>query len=134
MDGAIVKAPTSVRAVINDVQVAEENNRVTATVWLQRGDDEVAGTANAEQTPVARWRAVAAATLDALTQLEPAAARLAVEMAGVQRIGERELGIVTILLDAELLAGVAPVRDGAEDDAMARAVLDATNRRLARMR
>lgn len=56
----------------------------------------------------------------------------------MQRIGDRELAIVILLLtvDAgdELLAGVAPVRGDHPAEAVARAVLDATNRRLSRPR
>jgi len=135
----IVKAPTPMdRVVVESVLVAKQDLRATATVTLRRGDEQVVGTADGTVASTARWRIVAEASLNALRLLEPGAASVAIEMAGVQRIGDRELGIVTLVLvippHEELLAGVAPVRGGAEEDAVARAVLDATNRRLARLR
>jgi hypothetical protein len=126
------------RIVIDSVVFAKQDLRATATVTLHRGDQQVVGEAEGPVASTARWRIVAEAALNALRVLEPAAANVAIEMAGVQRIGDRELGIVTLVLvippNEELLAGVAPVRAGAEEDAVARAVLDATNRRLARLR
>lgn len=105
---------------------------------LRRGDEHTTGTSDGSDHAIARWRIVAEAALAALRQLAPGATNVAIEMAGVQHIGDRELGIVTLVLSAgaddELLAGVAPVRDGGEEEAVARAVLDATNRRLARLR
>jgi hypothetical protein len=126
------------RAIVDSVLVAKQDLRAVATVTLRRGEEHVVGTSEGTVASTARWRIVAEATLNALRMLEPAAACIAIEMAGVQRIGDRELGIVTLVLvippNEELLAGVAPVRGGAEEDAVARAVLDATNRRLARLR
>ena len=129
---------TTERVVVESVVVAKKELQAVATVTLRHGDDEVVGTAQGTIASTARWRIVAEASLNALRLLEPAACSVAIEMAGVQRVGDRELGIVTLVLvippNEELLAGVAPVRGSAEDDAIARAVLDATNRRLARLR
>lgn len=126
------------RVIVESVVVAKLDLRANATVTLRRGEEQVVGTADGTVASTARWRIVAEASLNALRLLEPAARSVAIEMAGVQRIGDRELGIVTLVLvippHEELLAGVAPVRGGAEEDAVARAVLDATNRRLARLR
>ncbi|HVM54169.1 MAG TPA: hypothetical protein VM262_13300 [Acidimicrobiales bacterium] len=132
------KPATTERVVVESVVVAKKELQAVATVTLRHGDDEVVGTAQGTIASTARWRIVAEASLNALRLLEPAACSVAIEMAGVQRVGDRELGIVTLVLvippNEELLAGVAPVRGSAEDDAIARAVLDATNRRLARLR
>ena len=134
----VTTVATDERVVVESVLVAKEGLRATATVTLRRGEDRAVGTADGTVASTARWRIVAEASLNALRLLEDGAASVAVEMAGVQRIGERELGIVTLIMvippHEELLAGVAPVRGGAEEDAVARAVLDATNRRLARLR
>jgi hypothetical protein len=125
------------RVIVESVLVAKQDLRATATVTLRRGDDAVVGTAEGTVASTARWRLVAEAALLALRLLEPGAASVAVEMAGVQRVGDRALGIVTLIMvippHEELLAGVAPVRGGAEEDAVVRAVLDATNRRLSRL-
>jgi hypothetical protein len=126
------------RVIVDSVVVAKHDLHATATVTLRRDDEQVVGTADGTVASTARWRIVAEASLHALRLLEPGAHSVAIEMAGVQRIGDRELGIVTLVLvippHEELLAGVAPVRGGSEEDAVARAVLNATNRRLARMR
>lgn len=126
------------RVIVDSVLVAKHELRAKATVTLKRGDDQAVGVAEGTVASSARWRIVAEAALNALRTLEPGASTVSVEMAGVQRIGDRSLGIVTLIMvippHEELLAGVAPVRGGAEEDAVARAVLDATNRRLARLR
>jgi hypothetical protein len=129
---------TSDRVVVDSVVVVKQDLRANATVTLRRADELVIGTAEGTVASTARWRIVAEAAVQALHQLEPAAANVSVEMAGVQRVGDRELAIVTLTIvlppNEELLAGVAPVRGGTEEDAVARAVLDATNRRLSRLR
>jgi hypothetical protein len=126
------------RVIVDSVLVAKHELRAKATVTLKQGDDQAVGVAEGTVASSARWRIVAEAALNALRTLEPNASTVSVEMAGVQRIGDRSLGIVTLIMvippHEELLAGVAPVRSGAEEDAVARAVLDATNRRLARLR
>lgn len=126
------------RTIIDSVTVATGRRRVSATVVLRRGDRGVEATASGGGQPAARWRTVAEAAIAALRQLEPAAEQVTIESAGVQSIGDRELGIAMLVLavgaDDELLAGVAPVRGDRQAEAVARAVLDATNRRLARVR
>lgn len=129
-------APSPNRVVIDSAVVAKQDLRAVATVTLRRCDERVVGTSEATAASTARWRIVAEATIEALRRLEPGAACIAVETAGVQRVGDRELAIVTLTLvtppNEELLAGVAPLRGGAGEDAIARAVLGATNRRLIR--
>jgi len=126
------------RVVVESVVVSKKELRALCTVTLRRGTEQAVGTAEGTDATTARWRIVAEAALSALRTVEPLAERVAVESAGVQRIGERALGIVTLLLvippNEEPLAGVAPVRGANEEEAVVRAVLDATNRRLARLR
>jgi len=137
-NGHDVKTLPLTRVVVDSVLVAKHELRAKATVTLRQGDEQAVGVAEGTVASSARWRIVAEAALNALRTLEPGAVTVSVEMAGVQRIGDRALGIVTLIMvippHEELLAGVAPVRGGAEEDAVARAVLDATNRRLARLR
>lgn len=137
--GSVRTFPSPVdRVVVDSVVVSKKELRALCTVTLNRGGDQAIGTAEGTDATTARWRIVAEASLSALRTLEPLAESVAVEMAGVQRIGDRALGIVTLLLvippNEELLAGVAPVRGANEEEAVVRAVLDATNRRLARLR
>jgi hypothetical protein len=77
---------------------------------------------------------VAQATLAALRQLNPAAERLDVETATVSRVGDRDVAATTLVLlsppHEEVLAGTAVVGATGAPDAIARAVLDAVNRRL----
>jgi len=139
---ASVRTPSpvsaSARIVVETVTLTKKELRAVATVTLNRGGEQATGCAEGTDATTARWRIVAEAALNALQALEPLAASVAVEMAGVQRIGDRALGIVTLVLvippNEELLAGVAPVRGANEDEAVVRAVLDASNRRLARLR
>lgn len=124
------------RIIVTSVNLVKQAVRCTGMVTLSRGEESVAGTAEGTVASSARWRIVAEAALNALKLLDPSAASVAVEMAGVHRIGDRALGVVTLVMvippNEELLAGVAPVRGHAEEDAVARAVLNATNRRLTR--
>lgn len=127
------------RVVMESVLVSKADRLSTATVTLRRGSEQVVGTAHGTVASTARWRIVAEAALDALRLLEPEAGNIFIEMAGIHRFdSDRSLGVVTLLLlippNEELLAGTAPVRGGGEEDAVVRAFLDATNRRLARLR
>ncbi len=98
------------------------------------GEDEVVGFAGGSIAAATRHRLVATATLDALRQLEPVAECLDVESAQVVRVGTNEIAVVTVVFvlpgGEQLVSGSALVRDHDEKDAVARAVLDATNRRL----
>jgi hypothetical protein len=137
-NGVLAASTTTERVVADSVVVVKQESRASATVTLRRSGELAIGSADGTVASTARWRIVAEAAVNALRQLEPAAANLSVETAGVQRVGDRELAIVTLTIvlppNEELLAGVAPVRGGTEEDAVARAVLDATNRRLSRLR
>jgi len=129
-----------VRAVLR--QVTAENNglrslvRVTlAQAELAQADIEAVGFAEGSVASTARFRLVASATMDALRQLQPQAECCDVDSALVMRVGSEDVAVVTVsfVLPASehVLAGSAVVRRHDEADAVARAVLDATNRRLA---
>ena len=83
-------------------------------------------------------RLVAQATLAAMRELEPGAVGADIEEATVVRVGMRDVATASLVLltppHEEVLAGSALVRATGEHDAMARAVLDAANRRLPRLR
>ena len=82
----------------------------------------------------ARGRLVAVATVDALRQLEGAAECVDVDSAQIVRVGAHDVAIVTIVFvlppSEQMVSGSAIVRQHAEAEAIVRAVLDATNRRL----
>lgn len=110
----------------------------TATVVLRRSDELSTGTAEGLVATSSVLRLVAAATISALRQLESAAARTDIEMASITRLGERSVAVVTVVVVVppyeEVIAGSAVVRAAGELDAITRAVLDATNRRLPQLR
>ena len=109
-----------------------------AQVVLRRGDAEAMGMAEGLVATSTVLRLVAQATVAALRHLEPAAARADVEAATLMHIGDRSVALTTVVLvvppSEEVIAGSAVVRAAGELDAVARAVLDATNRRLPQLR
>ncbi|HEX5615419.1 MAG TPA: hypothetical protein VFZ83_09725 [Acidimicrobiia bacterium] len=109
--------------------------RSLVRVTLARDDHDVVGFAEGSIATSARHRLVAAATIDALRQLDPAAECVDVDHAQVVRVGSLDVAVVTIVFVAppneQTVSGSAIVRPPQEADAVARAVLDATNRRLA---
>jgi hypothetical protein len=122
------------RPVIAGIAAETTGLRSLVRVTLQRGDQETIGFAEGSVAAATRHRLVAAATLDALRQLDPVAECLDVDSAQVLRVGVNEIAVVTIVYvvppGEELVSGSALVRGHQEPDAVARAVLDATNRRL----
>ena len=78
---------------------------------------------------------LAMATVDALRQIEPAAECIDIDHAQILRVGAHDIAVVTVVFvqppSEQLVSGSAIVRPQQEADAVARAVLDATNRRLA---
>lgn len=127
-------APTVLaRPRLVSIEAQATRLRTTIRVAIALGDEEAIGFAEGSVAVAARPRLVAAATLDALRQLEPAAERLDLEAAQTARIGTDDVLVVT-LADVDppherRLAGSAIVHTQI-DDAAVRAVLDATNRRL----
>jgi hypothetical protein len=119
------------------VAITAESNglRSLVRVTLARDDDEAVGFSEGSIATTARHRLVASATVDALRQLEPAAECIDVDHAQIVRIGAHDIAVVTIVFvvppSEQLVSGSAIVRPQQEADAVARAVLDATNRRLA---
>ena len=109
--------------------------RSLVRVTLAREDEEAVGFAEGSVATSARHRLVATATVDALRQLEPAAECVDVDSAQIVRVGSLDVAVVTVVYVAppaeQVVSGSAIVRPQQEADAVARAVLDATNRRLA---
>jgi hypothetical protein len=118
------------------VSIQAETNGLRSLVRVTLGNDagEAVGTASGSIATSARHRLVANATVDALRRLDPAAECLDVEHAQVVRVGASDVAVVTIVFVAppaeQVVSGSAIVRANHDSDAVARAVLDATNRRL----
>jgi len=127
-------APTGPRVVIGGISSEQNGLRNLVRVTLQRGEREGAGFAEGSIAASARPRLVAQATLDALRQLLPAAECADVELATVVRVGIREVALTSMVFvippHEDVVSGSALVRGANETEAVARAVLDATNRRL----
>jgi hypothetical protein len=124
--------PTLEGVVVERLQL-----RCSATVSLRSGDDVVSGSAEGSVAAAAARRVVADATLAALSLLGPAASCAWVEAASLVRVGERDVAVAVLTVVVppyeEIVTGSAPVRTAGADEAVARAVLDACNRRLQRL-
>lgn len=122
------------RVSIGAISSEQRGMRNHARVTLQRGDDESVGLAEGSIAESSRNRAVAQATLEALRHIVPSAESADVEMAVLVALGSREVAVVTLVFvvppHEEIVSGSAIVRGGNEPEALARAVLDASNRRL----
>jgi hypothetical protein len=122
------------RPSIVSIQAEANGLRSVVKVTLGTDDAEAIGSASGSIATTARYRLVANATVDALRRLNAAAECLDVEHAQVVRVGESDVAVVTIVFVAppieQIVSGSAIVRANQEADAVARAVLDATNRRL----
>lgn len=130
----VVDRPASVtRPRIAALESQTSGPRSTVRVMLALGDDEAGGFAEGTAATSTRPRLVANATLDALKQLEPAAERLDVDASQQLSVGDHHVVVVTLVYadppHQQRLVGSAIVQQSL-DDAIVRAVLDATNRRL----
>jgi hypothetical protein len=131
----IVLPSAETRVRVGGVHAETDGLRSEIRVTLIDGDREHVGYAEGSVAAVARPHLVAAATLDALRQIEPAADGVHLASSDVSRLGASRVAIVTVVyVDPPLelfVSGSAIVRSD-RDDAVARALLDATNRRIAR--
>lgn len=135
--GAEYTEVANARVTIAGITSEHNGMRNLVRVTLRRDDREGTGFAEGSIASTARYRLVAQATLDGLRQLMPAAEAADVEMATVLRVGMRDVAVATVVFVIppyeEIVAGSAVVRGTNDADAVARAVLDATNRRLPRL-
>ena len=128
-----ITAESTTRPQIVTVQAQSSGFRTSVQVTLGTSEDERTGYAEGSIAASARPRLLAEATLDALRQLEPAAECLDVDTALVTRAGAHDV-VVVLLVSVDPpherhISGSAIVHQHT-DDAIVRAVLDATNRRL----
>lgn len=127
----------SFRPRIVAINAEASNLRTLVRVTLAHDDQEAVGFAEGTIASTARHRLVAAATVDALRQLAPGAECLDVDAAQIVRVGVHDVAVVSIVAvsppDEYVMSGSAVVRLGQDQDAVARAVLDATNRRLPKL-
>lgn len=124
------------RVCFEDVEVRRTSRATWCRVSLRRGDETVDGEAESAATVRAHGEEIAArATLAALGQLLPDASSLALEGATVVTAFGRDFVFAGVTVrqgrGSAILAGSAEVRESVET-AAALAVLDATNRWVAR--
>jgi hypothetical protein len=141
LDSAGLHAPEagspapSPRWRIGRVHFEAQGVRAQVRVVLVDGDLEYAGYAEGSVAAVVRPQLVASATLDAVRQADSAAEAVQIVSADITRVGPARVAVVTVVYvepPAEFfVSGSAVVRHD-RDEAVARAVLDATNRRLGR--
>ena len=129
--------PTAARPTLDGVVVERRELRCAATVRLRAGEEAVSGHAEGSVAAAATRRVVADATLAALAELGPAASCASVEAANIVRVGDRDVAVAVLTVVVppyeEIITGSAPVRTAGAEEAIARAVLDACNRRLQRL-
>ena len=123
------------RARVGRVNFEAQGVRADVRVVLVDGDLEYSGYAEGSVAAVARPQLVAIATLDAVRQADSAAEAIHVVSVDITRVGPTRVAVVSVVYvepPIELfVSGSAVVRQD-RDEAVARAVLDATNRRLGR--
>ncbi|MFP4635548.1 MAG: hypothetical protein ACLFRD_06795 [Nitriliruptoraceae bacterium] len=122
------------RVAIAEVGLRRVGESVVAEVVLEQGEQEFRLTREAPATEAGRRRAVAHATLDGVRELLHETTAIELEGADVVQVGGTSVAVTVLELhhgrSSELLSGTAIVRDTPQD-AIARSVLDATNRLLA---
>lgn len=122
------------RPRIERVEADHQGLRGRVEVVLSVGDRQETGTAEGPGPVSAMVRLTAEATMRAVLKFQPALPPIEVDATGVTRIGEHEVAAVAILVVArgeqQVLVGSARVGEAGAYDAVARAALDATNRRL----
>jgi hypothetical protein len=107
----------------------QEGARFSAEVTLREDGREVAGEASGVATRAGVQRLVAEATARGLTALRGDGRPRDVEFADVLDAGSGLVAVVAVAVEADrVLTGSAAVKGGNQLDAIARAVLDATNR------
>jgi hypothetical protein len=128
-------ARSDTRSRVSSIQIDAIGLRAQVRVVLIDNDRELTGYAEGSVATAARPQLVAAAALDAVRQGEPAAEAIHITNAEISRIGSNRVAIVTVVYvdpPTELVVSGSAVVRRDRDDAVARALLDATNRRLAR--
>jgi hypothetical protein len=133
----LVSVPSG-RTRLVAVHTQRSGRRARAEVTLAGPTGEASGSAEGMYTESASLRLVCLATLGALRRLDPQAERTDLESAAVMTLGVRQIAVVSVVFvegaTEELCTGSALVRVSGGFDAVARATLDAVNRRLGRPR
>jgi len=124
------------RTLLTGMTLQSLQGRCLAWVVLSGDGREATGTGSRPATAAGLNRVVAEATLDALGQLHRSGLAVDIDTVEVRQLGPRRVALVSVVerhgSSEDALVGSATVRAAGELDAVARAVLDAVNRRFAR--
>jgi hypothetical protein len=126
---------TESRVRVVSINIEALGLRAQVRVVLAEHEREYTGFAEGSIASAARPQLVATAALDAVRQADPAAEAIHITSAEISRIGSNRVAVVTVVYvdpPTELVVSGSAVVRRDRDDAVARALLDATNRRLAR--
>ncbi len=125
------------RLRVSAVSVETSDRGTRVRVAVDRGDMDGTGEALGPPSPSLLPRLAADAALAAVRDLEPLGAPVAVDVAVIADVGGRKVATVAVVCSGsstdDVLTGSAMVRSD-EASAVARAVLDALNRRLPALR
>jgi len=132
-DPAAAASDDILRPALTSISTKKAEGETVVDVTLSIGREVYTGHATGPSGPAHRPRVIATATLAALAELLGIPAQ--VESSQILEVGMREVAITTLTLTIprlgdQALCGSALVR-GDEEDAVARSVLAAVNRRLA---
>lgn len=131
---AATAVPAAERTLLAGMTLSSQQGSSSVSVVLRWNGREVQGSATRPASGLTLHRLTAEATLDALGQLRPEGVVLDVENVEVRQLGARQVALVSVAQRSshvdDVLVGTARVRAAGEFDAVARAVLDALNRRL----
>ena len=133
----IVLSGSESRVRMGAVHADSDGLRVEMRVTLVDVDRDFVGFAEGSVAAVARPQLVASATLDALRQIEASADAVHLASAEIARVGKNRVAIVTVVYvepPMELFVSGSAIVRRERDEAVVRALLDATNRRIARER
>lgn len=122
------------RTLLSGMTLESQAGLCSVSVTLRWGEREAIGSTGRPGTARGLHRLAAESTLDAVRRLHPDVLDADVEAADVRQLGATRVAMVTVARQGptgdEVLVGTATVRAAGEFDAVARAVLDAVNRRL----
>ena len=113
-----------------------DEHRFTAVITLHAGDLVLVGRASGSAAGTAMRHTIAAATIEALSGIDPTLSMVHIDSVSPVPCGENEAIVVGLVLPTtstdEIAIGAAAFRAQDMPHAVVRAVLDALNRRLAR--
>lgn len=124
-------SPNDVRLSFDGLLISRRSGSLETMVEIRHQGDLFSASCSADGAPTrALPRVVAQATLDAVSKAIPSAPSIHLEAVRLVDLGEHQAVVTTVRVGDATVAGAAVVRSDGVEDAAARSVLDALNRRL----